>query len=93
MNPGRPLSTFLGPRFKDHEAQDTHHTLSARLRQLCVSALSLFRSLPFNFQLSTVNLSPSLLPRNFYPPASDLRHNPAAQGQHPQINPQTGRIQ
>jgi len=35
----------------------------------------------------------TLLPQNFYPPAPDLRHNPAAQGQHPQPNPQTGRIQ
>jgi hypothetical protein len=33
------------------------------------------------------------LPHNFYPPARDLRHNPAAQGQHPQPIPQTGRIQ
>ena len=30
---------------------------------------------------------------NFYPPASDLRHNPAAQGQHPQSIAQSGRIQ
>jgi hypothetical protein len=36
---------------------------------------------------------PTVLPQNFYPPASDLRHNPAAQGQHQQPNPQTGRNQ
>jgi len=35
----------------------------------------------------------TVLPQNFYPPASDLRHNPAAQGQHQQPNPQTGRNQ
>jgi hypothetical protein len=33
------------------------------------------------------------VPRNFYPPASDLRHNPAAQGQHRQPSSRTGRIQ
>jgi hypothetical protein len=32
-------------------------------------------------------------PHNFYPPASDLRHNPAAQGRHPQPIPRAGRIQ
>jgi len=32
-------------------------------------------------------------PQNFYPPAPKLRHNPAAQGQHPQPSPHTGRIQ
>jgi hypothetical protein len=32
-------------------------------------------------------------PHNFYPPTGKLRHNPAARGQHPQPNPQTGRIQ
>ena len=48
------------------------------------------RSLP----LFTTHYSQlTVLPQNFYPPASDLRHNPAAQGQHPQPNPQTGRIQ
>jgi hypothetical protein len=30
---------------------------------------------------------------NFYPPARDLRHNPAAQGRHPQPIPLAGRIQ
>ncbi len=30
--------------------------------------------------------------QNFYPPASDLRHNPAAQGQRPHSSSQTGRI-
>jgi len=35
----------------------------------------------------------SVLPHNFYPPASDLRHNPAAQGRHPQPIPRAGRIQ
>ena len=43
--------------------------------------------------LTTHNSLLTVLPQNFYPPASDLRHNPAAQGQHPQPNPQTGRIQ
>jgi len=55
----------------------------------------------FTSQLSTVGCRP--LPshqsritshrfRNFYPPASDLRHNPAAQGQRQQSSSQTGRI-
>ena len=33
------------------------------------------------------------LSENFYLLAHKLRHNPAAQGQHPHPNPQTGRIQ
>ena len=47
-----------------------------------------------SFALFTTHYSLlTVLPQNFYPPASDLRHNPAAQGQHPQPNPQTGRNQ
>jgi hypothetical protein len=60
-------------RFSPHRSQVTEH----RQRPLCVSALS-FSVLclsTFNLQLSTIPLS-----ENFYPPASDLRHNPAAQG-------------
>jgi hypothetical protein len=48
------------------------------------------RSLPLfttHYSLLTV------LPQNFYPPASDLRHNPAAQGHQPQSSSRTGRIQ
>jgi hypothetical protein len=50
-----------------------------------LSALSLST---FNCRLST-----SPLPQNFYPHAGDLRHNPAAQGRHPQPIPRAGRIQ
>jgi hypothetical protein len=53
-------------------------------RRVVRRSLSLFTT---HYSLLTV------LPQNFYPPASDLRHNPAAQGQHQQPNPQTGRIQ
>ena len=35
----------------------------------------------------------TVLPQNFYPPTSDLRHNPAAQGHHPYTAAPTGRIQ
>jgi hypothetical protein len=42
---------------------------------------------PTHYSLLTV------LPQNFYPPAPKLRHNPAAQGHHPQSSSQTGRIQ
>jgi hypothetical protein len=35
----------------------------------------------------------TMLSQNFYPPASDLRHNPAAQGRHLQPIPRAGRIQ
>ncbi len=81
---------FFGFLLTDPRPGNTGHPLSARLRALCVSALS-FSVLclsTFNLQLSTIPL-----PQNFYPPASDLRHNPAAQGRHPQSNLRTGRIQ
>ncbi len=83
-------SKLLGLRPTGHGPRNTGHVFSARLCELCASALSfspLFLS-TFNCRLSTF-----LLPQNFYPPASDLRHNPAAQGHHPQSNLRAGRIQ
>ncbi len=63
-------------------------------------------TVPLNFQtfqpsnISTLLFHYSLLttpshsvPENFYPPASDLRHNPAAQLQRRQSSSQTGRNQ
>jgi hypothetical protein len=58
--------------------------------------LSLFLSQAFQCRFFTTHCSPRTthcVPENFYPPASDLRHNPAAQGQHAQSSSQTGRIQ
>ena len=59
---GRSASGFLDLRYTDHRPRNTDHVFSARLRQLCVSALSfspLFLS-TFNCRLSTLNLSPPL---------------------------------
>jgi hypothetical protein len=50
----------------------------------------------FQRRFSTIHrslLSIHSLRENFYPPACDLRHNPAAQTQHLQSIAQTGRIQ
>jgi hypothetical protein len=77
-------------RYADHRPRSTNHIFSARLRDLCVSALSfpsLFLSI-LNCRLPTFHF-----PQNSYPPAPKLRHNPAARGQYPQPNPHTGRIQ
>jgi hypothetical protein len=48
----------------------------------------IYRRRAFDCRLSTSPLS-----ENFYPPAPDLRHNPAAQGHHPYSYLRTGRIQ
>ena len=91
---GTTISGCLPPGFSIHTSRVTGHgshlLCSARLCGLCASALSfspLFHS-TFNCRLST-----SPLPQNFYPPAPKLRHNPAAQGHHPQSNLRTGRNQ
>ncbi len=50
----------------------------------------------FQRRFSTIHrslLAAHSLRENFYPPASDLRHNPAAQRHHLQSIAQTGRIQ
>jgi hypothetical protein len=91
--------------------RNTGHVFSARLCELRVSALSfsllsLSTFKPFDLQtfqrrFSTTHYSLLMvLPQNFYPPASDLRHNPAAQGhtsvplnQRAHSSSQTGRIQ
>ena len=86
-------SRFLGLRVTDPRSRNTGYVFSACLCERClprpgrgVSALSLLLS-------SHQSRITSHCFRNFYPPASDLRHNPAAQGQHLQPIPQTGRIQ
>jgi hypothetical protein len=69
-----------------------HGTLVTSSLRGPANSVSLRYPFPFfSFQLSTVvNFPP---PQNFYPPAPKLRHNPAAQGQHLQPIPRTGRIQ
>jgi hypothetical protein len=97
FNPAQPLPLFSTT--SRHPAHSTAHmsTLFMRLLHGSLDTRSGGRS-PSLFtthcSLPTVHYSLlTVLPQNFYPPASDLRHNPAAQGQHPQPNPQTGRIQ
>ena len=97
FHPAQPLPLFSTT--SRHPAHSTAHmsTLFMRLLHGSLDTRSGGRS-PSLFtthcSLPTVHYSLlTVLPQNFYPPASDLRHNPAAQGQHPQPNPQTGRIQ
>ena len=110
LNEASPCRAILARtgflRLTGHRPRNTGHVFSARLRELCVSALcfsllSLSTFKPFKLQTSQRRFSATHYrpftthgsPQNFYPPAPKLRHNPAAQGQHPQPNPQTGRIQ
>jgi hypothetical protein len=73
-------------------SRSANHSLSARLRELCVGvypeplgALSCPPLFPSTFNCRTKvpirsGLSTFPLPQNFYPPTLKLRHNPAAQG-------------
>jgi hypothetical protein len=79
-----PAFPFFSSRVTDHGTPVTsypHLRETWRLRDISSPCYS----------LPTIHCSRS--PQNFYPPASDLRHNPAAQGHHPHPTAPTGRIQ
>ena len=74
--------------------QNTKSLIFRRFRTLCQKHPGWGQVVQRSLVLFTTHYSLlTVLPQNFYPPASDLRHNPAARGQHPQINPRTGRNQ
>ena len=84
---------LLHLRFTGHGPRNAGHVFSARLCVLRASALSFL----FSSHQSRIT---SHRFQNFYPPASDLRHNPAAQGhvsaalnQQAHSSSRTGRIQ
>jgi len=74
--------------------QNTKPLIFKRFRTLCQKHPGWGEVVQRSLALFTTHYSLlTVLPQNFYPPTGKLRHNPAAQGQHPQPNPQTGRIQ
>ncbi len=92
MGLARPLFSYSYALFC--HAQNTKPLIFKRFRTLCQKHPGWGQVVQRSLALFTTHYSLlTVFPQNFYPPARKLRHNPAAQGQHPQPNPQTGRNQ